>query len=137
MRSEGIAEVEKTSVFYMDDDNEPVTSLVNNAECSFVYFDETNTAKCAIEKAHSLGKTAFKKPISCHLYPIRVAKLRKYEAINYDKWDICQPACVCGVNLDVKVYQFLKEPIIRRWGADFFEELKKIDQTLEQEKKNN
>jgi hypothetical protein len=134
MRPEGIEVVNKTGVFYMDDDNEPVTTLVNNAECVFVFFDENNTAKCSIEKAQAEGKIAFKKPISCHLYPIRVAKLRKYEAINYNKWDICKPACECGAKLDVKVYQFLKEPIIRKWGADFFDELKNIDQSLEDNK---
>lgn len=137
MRPEGIEVVNKTGVFYMDDDNEPVTTLVNNAECSFVYFDDTNTAKCSIEKAHSEGKTTFKKPISCHLYPIRVAKLRKYEAINYNQWDICKPACECGAKLDVKVYQFLKEPIIRKWGTAFFEELKNIDQSIAEERKSD
>jgi hypothetical protein len=130
MRPEGIAEIEKTGVFYMDQDNEPVTTLVNEKECAFVYFDDAGITKCSVEQAFLNGDTDFKKPISCHLYPIRVAKLQKYEAINYSEWDICEPACACGSELNVPVYKFLKEPIIRKWGADFFSELEKIDQTL-------
>lgn len=128
MRPEGIAAVEKTGVFYMDQDGEPVTTLVNGAECAFVYFDENNITKCAIEKAFLEGKTTFKKPISCHLYPIRVKKFNEYEALNFDHWDICAPACACGEQLNVPVYRFLKEPIIRAWGVPFFEELCKVDE---------
>jgi len=131
MRKEGIEAVDKQGVFYMDFDNEPVTTLVNEKECAFVFFDENGIAKCAIEKAHKEGKTNFKKPISCHLYPIRVAKLRIYTAVNYNKWNICSDACTLGEQLNVKVYQFLKEPIIRKWGNEFFEELVKIDTELE------
>jgi hypothetical protein len=134
MRPEGIEAVAKTGVFYMDDENQPVTTLVNGGECVFVFFDKNNIAKCAVEEAYNQGKTTFKKPISCHLYPIRVAKLRKHEAINYSKWDICEPACKCGEELNVKVYRFLKEPIIRKWGNNFFEELEKIDKALEERK---
>ena len=77
MRPEGKAAVEKTGVFYLDQDNEPVTTLVNDKECAFVYFDEQGITKCSIEKAYLEGKTDFKKPISCHLYPIRVKQDRK------------------------------------------------------------
>jgi hypothetical protein len=131
MRPEGIEAIEKMGVFYMDDENQPVTTLVKGGECAFVFFDKNNIAKCAVEEAHNQGKLTFKKPISCHLYPIRVAQLRKHEAINYSKWDICEPACKCGDALNVKVYRFLKEPIIRKWGTEFFEELKKIDAALD------
>lgn len=130
MRKEGLDAIEKTGVFYMDEDNEPVTTLVNDKECAFVFFDENNITKCSIEKAHSEGKLDFKKPISCHLYPIRVAKYRKFEAVNYSQWDICKPACACGNKLDVPVYKFLKEPIIRKWGNAFFEELEKVAKEL-------
>lgn len=134
MNEKGIDIVDKQGVFYMDDDNEPVTSLVNNVECAFVYFDENKMAKCAIEKANREGKLDFKKPISCHLYPIRVAKLRKFEALNFNQWDICDDACSLGKELDVKVYQFLKEPIIRKWGESFFQELIQIDKEIEAQK---
>lgn len=130
MRPEGIAAVEKTGVFYLDQDNEPVTTLVNGGECAFVYFDDQGITKCAIEKAHLEGKLDFKKPISCHLYPIRVKQFHEFEALNYDEWSICQPACACGDELNVSVYRFLKEPIIRAWGEDFYEELCTVDQEL-------
>ena len=134
MRPEGIAEVEKNGVFYMAPNNEPVTTLVNGQECAFVYFDEKGITKCAIEKAYLEGKTTFKKPISCHLYPIREKKFHDFTALNYDKWSICDPACKLGDDLKVPVYKFLKEPIIRAYGEDFYnemeiisEEIKKVD----------
>ncbi len=134
MRPEGIAEVEKTGVFYMDWDNEPVTTLVNGAECAFVFFDEKGITKCAIEQAHKDGKTNFKKPISCHLYPIRAQKYAEFEALNYNEWKICAPACACGENLNVKVYKFLKEPIVRAYGEAFYEEMEIVDRELEKQK---
>ena len=134
MRQEGIEVIDKQGVFYMDEDNEPVTSLVKNGACAFVYFDKNNSTKCSIEKAHSEGKLDFKKPISCHLYPVRVTKLRNYEAINFNQWDICSDACTLGTELNVKVYKFLKEPIIRKWGERFFTELIQIDKEIEKEK---
>jgi hypothetical protein len=130
MRPEGVAAVEKEGVFYMDQDNEPVTTLVNGGECAFVYFDEKGITKCAIEKAHAEGKTDFKKPISCHLYPIRVKKFNEFQALNYDQWDICAPACACGDALDVPVFRFLKEPLVRAFGAEFFKELEIVSDEL-------
>jgi hypothetical protein len=134
MRPEGIAEVDKTGVFYMDWDNDPVTTLVNGAECAFVFFDEKGITKCAIEQAHKDGKTSFKKPISCHLYPIRAQKYAQFEALNYNEWKICAPACACGENLNVKVYKFLKEPIVRAYGEAFYEEMEIVDRELEKQK---
>lgn len=133
MRKEGIEAIEKTGVFYMDQDNEPVTTLVNNSECAFVYFDENGITKCAIEQAHKEGKTNFKKPISCHLYPIRVKKFNDFKALNYDKWSICEPACACGESLNVPVFKFLKEPIIRAFGEDFFQELVIVDEEIKKQ----
>lgn len=130
MRPEGIAAVEKSGVFYMDQENEPVTTLVNGGECAFVYFDERGIAKCAIEKAHAEGKTDFKKPVSCHLYPIREKKINDYTALNYDKWSICDPACKLGDELKVPVYKFLKEPLIRAYGEEFYHELEVVDEEL-------
>jgi len=134
MRPEGLAAVEKEGVFYIDPWNEPASTLVNNQECAFVYFDETSTAKCAIEKAYIEGKTAWKKPISCHLYPIRVKKIGDDLALNYDEWHICKPACECGSQLNVPVYKFLREPIIRAFGEAFYSDLEGIDETLKANK---
>lgn len=131
MRPEGIEAVKETGVFYMDMTNEPATTLVNDAECAFVYFDEQNTAKCAIEKAWLEGKVSWKKPISCHLYPIRVSSIGDSVALNYEEWTICKPACACGEKLDVPVYRFLKEPIIRAFGEEFFHDLEEIDKEIQ------
>lgn len=130
MRPEGIEAVENSGVFYMDQDNEPVTTLVRGAECAFVFFDEKGITKCAIEQAHAEGKTQFKKPISCHLYPIRVRKFNDFTALNYDRWDICEPACACGEQLNVPVFRFLKEPLIRAFGEDFYTELEIVEKEL-------
>ena len=133
MRPEGIAAVEDTGVFYMDWDNEMVTTLVNEKECAFVFFEEKGITKCAIEQAHKAGVTDFKKPISCHLYPIRTAKFPEFEALNYNEWSICSPACTLGEALSVKVYQFLKEPLIRAYGEEFYKELEIVDAEIEKQ----
>jgi len=133
MREEGVRAVEKTGVFYMDQDNEAGTTLVNDGECAFVFFDENGITKCAVEAAFLDGKTDFKKPISCHLYPIRVKQISDFTSINYDNWDICSAACACGDALNVPVFRFLKEPIIRAFGLDFFKELEVVEKELSQQ----
>lgn len=133
MRPEGIAAIQAQGVVYEDEDFEPATTLVNGKECAFVYFDQTNTAKCAIEKAHREGHIDFIKPISCHLYPIRTKQFSEYTALNYEKWDICEPACACGEKLDVPVYKFLKEPLIRAFGQTFYQELEVVSRELDTE----
>lgn len=134
MRQEGIDAVDKTGVFYMDQDNEAGTTLVNEKECAFVFFDNNGITKCSIEQAHKEGKTDFKKPISCHLYPIRVKQFNDFTALNYDKWDICSPACACGESLNVPVYKFLKEPLIRAFGEEFFKELEVVNEEIKKQK---
>lgn len=137
MRKEGRQAIDENGVFYIDEDNEPVTTLVNKEECAFVYFDDNKIAKCAIEKTFEDSDQDFIKPISCHLYPIRVSKLKSYEAINYHHWDICQPACDCGDKLKVKVFRFLKKAITRMWGLDFYNELEVVDKELKKINKKN
>lgn len=135
MRAEGIAAVEDQGVFYMDQWNQPATTLVNDKECAFVYFDERGITKCAIEQAFIAGAVSpsdptWKKPISCHLYPIRVAQVGDGLALNYDEWKICDPACACGNELNVPVYKFLKDPIIRAFGEEFYSDMEQIAQVL-------
>ena len=89
----------------------------------FCFFDDKKIAKCAIEQAYNNGDITWQKPISCHLYPIRLKKLPDYLAVNYDKWDVCKPACKCGAKLDVPVYKFLKTPLIRKFGKEWFKQL--------------
>ena len=130
MSKSGIKTVNREGVYYLDEEDTPATKLIDKKECCFVYFDEDEIAKCSIETAYKAGDINFNKPISCHLYPIRIKEFNEFTAINYETWDICSPACSLGKSLKVPVYQFLKEPIIRVFGSSFFEELTKVDQEL-------
>jgi len=122
MTEAGIREVDGTGVFDYDAGGNFVTPLVNDCECAFVYMD-FGVAKCVIEKAYYAGLISFKKPISCHLYPIRITKFKDFEALNYHKWPICERALVTGRREDVRVYEFLKEPLIRKYGKAWYEKL--------------
>ena len=102
------------------------TPLVDGKECAFTVFDDKGMASCGIEKAWEDGKTDFQKPISCHLYPIRVHNSRQFEALNYDRWDICAPACIKGELTGIRIYEFLKSPLIRKYGEAFYQELDAI-----------
>ncbi len=126
MTKKGLKAVEKNGSHVIDGDGDYTTTLVSDgAECAFVYFDEQKIAKCAIEKAYLEKKIDWQKPISCHLYPIRITKYKTYDAVNYNKWNICAPACTCGEKLDVPVYKFLKTPLIRKYGKDWYKQLEK------------
>lgn len=136
MNKKGLKAIEKSGAYVIDSDGDFTTTLVSNeAECAFVYFDENKIAKCAIEKAYLEGKIKWKKPISCHLYPIRISKHKHYDAVNYSKWSICKPACECGKKLDVPVYKFLKEPLIRKYGKNWYKELEKSAQIFYNQQK--
>ena len=123
MRQEGLAAIEAKGVSYLDQENEHVTMLVDGKECAFVFFDKNETALCAIEAAHRAGAIDNIKPISCSLYPIRVKQYPNFKALQFDEWNICESACACGSKLEMPVYKFLKEPIIRAFGQDYFNEL--------------
>ncbi len=124
-----IAALEK-DLYTIDPDGEYVTQLVDGKECAYVFYDEKGITKCSIEQAYLDGKTNFKKPISCHLFPIRLTKYKSFTAVNYAYWNICDDACVLGEKLGVKTYVFLKEPLIRKFGEEWYNELKLIDQEL-------
>lgn len=109
-------------------------TLREDRACAFVRIDDRGIAHCTIEEAWQDGATDFRKPISCHLYPIRVRKARKnsHEALNYDRWDLCNPACGHGRELQVPLYRFLEEAITRKYGPEFYQELAEIAADLEQ-----
>ncbi len=133
MRPEGIKAIEEEGRYVIDFDNEKVTPLVNERECAYAIFEE-GIAKCAFEKAFEEGITQFKKPLSCHLYPVRISKLRKHEGVNYDTWHICKPAIRFGEENNTPVYKFLKEPLVRKYGKAWYEDLKVIAKELERRK---
>jgi len=130
MSEKGIQTIKDEGVYYLDEEDAPATKLIDKKECCFVYFDNSNTAKCSIETAYKSGEIDFNKPQSCHLYPIRIKEFTEFTALNYEEWDICAPACSLGQSLKVPVYKFLKEPITRVFGSSFFDELSKIDLEL-------
>ncbi len=123
----GIKTIEKKGKWVKNEANEFETPLnKKNNHCAYVVFDENGISKCAIEIAHKAGKVDFKKPVSCHLYPIRIKDMRSYLALNYEKWSVCKPALGCGEKLNVPVYKFLKEPLIRKFGKAWYKELEMI-----------
>jgi hypothetical protein len=130
MSEKGIHTIKDEGVYYLDEEDAPATKLIDKKECCFVYFDNSNTAKCSIETAYKSGEIDFNKPQSCHLYPIRIKEFTEFTALNYEEWDICAPACSLGQSLKVPVYKFLQEPITRVFGSSFFDELSKIDLEL-------
>lgn len=123
MRHEGIQAVLEQGTSVTDFEGDLTTPLVNNAECAYVFFDEKGIALCAHEAAFNAGKSSFPKPLSCHLYPIRITHYRNFDALNYHEWNVCEPACSCGEALQVPVYKFLKKPLIRAFGADWYKQV--------------
>ncbi len=135
MNQKGIETIDEQGFFYQDDEEQASTQLVNKKECAFVYFDKSNTAQCSIETAYKDDAISFNKPISCHLYPIRTKDFIEFTAINYETWDICSPACDLGSSLKVPVFKFLKDPLTRAYGAEFFKELEKVNEELKLQNK--
>lgn len=120
---EARAVIDRQGVAYTDQEGDLVTSIVGGRECVFACRDEEGVWQCAIEKAWERGLTPFRKPVSCHLYPVRVHPHRRFVGVEYHRWDICQPACRLGEELRLPVYRFLKEPLIRRFGEAWYAEL--------------
>lgn len=127
MTARGKKAVEKQGYSVVDMDGELVTPLVAEyQECAFAKKDKQGIWKCGIEQAYRKGEVPVHKPLSCHLYPIRVTKTKYHDALNYDTWDVCTPACSCGAKLDVPVFRFLKDPLIRAYGKEWYDELEII-----------
>ena len=116
--------IDEHGVSEVDEDGDLVTTLVEGRkECAFTVFDDRGIALCGVEKAWKDGAIPFRKPLSCHLYPIRVTKLKFHDGLNYHQWPICKPACECGAKLDVPVFRFLKDSLTRKYGAEWYDEL--------------
>ncbi len=135
LRSEGIDAIAAQGTSVTNEFNDIETPLINGADCAYVIFDKNNTALCAIEEAYNQKIISWKKPISCHLYPIRIKDYSEFSAINYDKWEICDDACSLGKELQVPVYKFVKEALIRKYGEDWYAELEKVAAQMQNQKK--
>ena len=132
MSAQAQAVVDRQGVAYTDPDGDLVTSIVGGKDCVFTCYDGKGCCLCALERAWRAGKTGFCKPISCALYPIREARLSNgVTALNYHRWSVCRDAVKKGRELHLPVYRFLREPLIRRFGAEFYEHLCEAAKALE------
>lgn len=132
MTPEGIAAIERQGFMVVDDDEDYTTPLVDDAACAYAYQADGVTL-CAIEKAWLEGKTTFRKPISCHLYPIRLVRFSNGSTgLNYHRWSVCSSARECGKKLGIPVYKALREPIIRHFGEEFYKALETAEDYLKQ-----
>jgi len=140
LTEEGILAIEEKGLYtYFEEPKEYGTTLLENGACAYMTTDALGIAQCGIEQAHRAGVTDFYKPVSCHLYPIRVEKeeASNFEALNYDRWDICSAACTLGKKEQLPVYQFVKNALVRKYGQAFYDQLDATVKHLNQEKKNN
>ncbi len=123
MTAKGVATIEAEGTHVTDFEGDYTTPCVDtNKECAYVTW-ENGITKCAIEKAWEDGAINWRKPISCHLYPIRITNYPEFDVLHYDRWNICSPACGFGSELKVRVHEFLKEPLTRKYGAEWYQEL--------------
>ena len=136
LREEGWKAIEKQGAVVTDHDGDLVTPLVPTEECAYAVF-ENGIALCAIEQAYFDGKVSFRKPISCHLYPIRLSKINNLEAANYHKWDICNPALRKGKKEGVPIFRFVKDALIRRYGVQWYQELEDTAEAYYQKQKTS
>jgi hypothetical protein len=129
MRAEGLRELSEQGSWMTDDDGDRVTPLVGREECAYVFFED-GIARCAIEKAYEEGSIPFRKPVSCHLYPIRINRLKNGVALNYHQWSICEPARILGKLKGIPVFRFLKDALTRVYGPAFYDEMEAVYQEL-------
>jgi hypothetical protein len=124
LRPDGIEAIENSGTSVLDFENDRVTPLISNEECAYTIIND-NIFMCGIEKAWSDGKTDFRKPISCHLFPVRVKKFSGITAVNYQELSICSPGVECGCTEGIYLYRFLKDPLIRAFGEEVYNDLAK------------
>lgn len=123
--------IDKQGVAYTDQEGDLVTSIVRGKDCVFTCYSSDGCCYCATEKAFREGRTSWCKPISCYLYPIREKRFSNgMVGLNYHRWNICEAAVKKGRELKLPVYQFLKDPLIRRFGKEWYEELEALAEEL-------
>jgi hypothetical protein len=134
LTEKGKKAIKKYGKWLVDSDGDKVTPLVGgNKECAYTIF-ENDIAFCGIEKAYRDGKVKWAKPVSCHLYPIRITNGKRNVLVNYEKWDICKPACACGEKLQVPVYKFVKNALVRKFGKEWYRQLELAADYIESKK---
>jgi hypothetical protein len=127
LTTEGIKTIEEKGYYHFTHEFGWVTPAIEGKMCAYGYRDEKGIIKCGIEKAYNDDKTTWRKPLSCHLYPIKTKKTKTHEIINYQpRTDLCKPGCALGEKLKIPAYQFLKDALIRKYGQEFYETLDKV-----------
>lgn len=116
-------EIEANGVAYVDEEGDLVTQIIDGKNCVFSCYGSNGMCLCAIERAYREGRVDFMKPISCHLYPLRLKEYPSFTAVSYHRWKICKAAEVLGRKRGVRLYEFLKEPLVRRFGKEWYDEL--------------
>lgn len=127
---DGIEAIERQGTSITGEDGEFETPLVNDGNCAYVTFDKKGIALCGIEQANAAGVISWKKPVSCELYPVRVQDYSEFSAVNYHHWHICDDACSLGKELQVPIYKFVKNALIRKFGEDWYMELEKVAESF-------
>ncbi|MDY7394744.1 DUF3109 family protein [Aureibaculum sp. 2210JD6-5] len=130
LTKEGIEAIEDQGLFVTVDGEFETPLIPRDDSCVYINYDEKGIAQCGIEEAYNQGEITFKKPISCHLYPVRVKSYSEFAAVNYHRWEICDDACTLGKELQVPVYKFVKHALIRKFGEDWYEELEKVAEKM-------
>lgn len=128
--------IENQGVSYVDEDGDELTSIVDGRDCVFTTYDEAGNCFCAYEWAYRRGEIDWIKPLSCQLYPIRLSRYPSFTAVNYHKWSICKCALKRGKREGMPVYRFLKEPLIRAFGHEWYGHLEEVAKLLEAEKQD-
>ncbi|MEE4198859.1 MAG: DUF3109 family protein [Bacteroidales bacterium] len=133
LRPESVEALERNGFSVIDRDGELVTPLLNGQECVYAIFEE-GIAGCGIEKAFFAGKSKFRKPISCHLYPVRIKKLfDEMDGLNYHFWNVCDPARELGDQKNVFTFEFLEDALVRKYGREWYNELKEAAEAYKKE----
>jgi hypothetical protein len=134
LSDKGKATIADQGAWVTGEDGELETPLMPTGHCAYVIEDADKKLKCGLETVHQEGVLSFKKPLSCHLYPVRIQQYSSFEAVNYHRWDICGAACALGSSLKVKVYVFVKEALVRKFGEEWYAALEKAGAELAEKK---
>ncbi|MEZ5013723.1 MAG: DUF3109 family protein [Chitinophagales bacterium] len=133
MSKEGIEAVEKQGYYVVNDEGILKTPLMKSGPCAYTIF-ENGIALCGIEKAYFNKEVKWRKPVSCHLYPIRITRVGDHDALNYERWNICKPACTHGKSLGIPVYQFVRDALVRKYGKEYYKALEATAKYLQEKK---
>ncbi len=130
LSAENQAEISRQGFSLIDQDGDLVTPIVGKNECVFTFVNEKGITLCAIERAFFEKNTGFRKPVSCHLFPIRITEYKRFDGVNYEKLKICKPGRMCGKSNNLPLWKYLKEPLVRKYGESWYQELELVVENL-------